>query len=185
MAEKTYVFDNKRERKINELYLNPKGADVNFVFDADTDHPQKLPAHKIILSLDSPVYDRMFFGSMQEKGDVLIVDATIAAFKEFLQFFYCNEVSLSSINVIYVTNLCKKSEMNEFLKPCETALQDSLAMNDMCWGYSIAQLLEQENLSRFCEEKIKTYAAKIITSESFLECDIKILSKILAMVSSD
>lgn len=186
MGDKAYKFDNKRERKIHELYLNSKGADVSFVFkDADGDQSKKIPAHKIILSLDSPVFDRMFFGSIQEKGDVQIVDAPAAAFKEFLQFFYLNEVTLSSAHIIFVTNLCKKYETNEFLRPCETALQNSLSMDDMCWGYSIAQLLEQENLRKFCEDKIKTFAAKIIKSDSFMECDGQALSKIMTMVSSD
>lgn len=186
MGDETYVFDNKHEREINELYLNTKGADVNFVFkDSDTRHIEKIPAHKIILSLDSPVFDRMFFGSLQEKGDVEIVDASAAAFKEFLQFFYLDEVTLSVANIIYVTNLCKKYEMDEFLAPCEIAIQNSLTMDDMCWGYNIAQLMDQENLKRFCETKIKTCAAEIIKSESFLECDRKSLSKIMTLVSSD
>lgn len=186
MAEKAYVFANKRERKIHELYLNPKGADVNFIFkNTDTDHSEKVSAHKIILSLDSPVFDRMFFGSMKEQGDVQIVDASVAAFKEFLQFFYLNEVSLSSANIIYVTNLCKKYEMDDFLKPCEAVLYNSLTMDEMCWGYNIAQLLELENLSRFCEERIKTNAEKIIKSESFVECDGKSLREIMTLVASD
>lgn len=55
----------------------------------------------------------------------------------------------------------------------------------MCWGYGIAQLLEQQNLKKFCEEKIKMYAAKTTKSESFLECDSKLLIQILAIVASD
>lgn len=161
--------------------MNPKGADVNFVFkDAVTNHFEKVPAHKIILSMDSPVFDRMFFGSTKEHGDIDIVDSSAAAFKEFLQLFYLNEVSLSFANVFYVTNLCVKYEMIEFLKPCEIALQESLTMDEMCWGYNTVQL---ENLSRFCGEKIKMNPQKIIKSESFLECDRKSLSKIMALVS--
>ncbi|XP_055326319.1 BTB/POZ domain-containing protein 6-like, partial [Sitodiplosis mosellana] len=126
----------------------------------------------------------MFFGSLPEQADVPIVDAPVAAFKEFLQFFYLNEVRLSSSNIVHVTNLCKKYEMNEFLKPCETAFQKSLTMDDMCWGYGIAELLEQDNLRKFCAEKIKRNAAIVVKSESFLECDSKLLSKMLALVSS-
>lgn len=33
----------------------------------------------------------MFYGELQENGDVKIVDARDVAFKEFLQFFYLNE----------------------------------------------------------------------------------------------
>lgn len=121
MAEKSFVFDNKRERKIYEPYLNPKGADINFIFDAGTEHPEKVKAHKVFLSLDCPVFDTMFFGSIPEKGDVPIVDVSAEAFIEFLQFFYLDEVKLSSANIVEVTNLCKKYEMNDFLTPCEKA----------------------------------------------------------------
>ncbi|XP_037031240.1 BTB/POZ domain-containing protein 2-like [Bradysia coprophila] len=185
MTEKWIVFDNKRDRKIYELYLNPKGADVNFVFDGDTDHAVKVQAHKIILSLDSPVFDTMFFGAIPERGDIEIVDVSVEAFKEFLQFFYSDEVHLSFASIVEVTNLCKKYETKDFLKLREKALQSSLTIDEMCWGYGIAELLEQENLKTFCEEQITMNAATIIRSKSFLECDKRLLTQILNLVSSD
>lgn len=179
------MFDNKREWKIHEMYLNAERADVNFVFDADTDHPVKMPAHKIILSLDSPVFDAMFFGSFAEQGDVPIVGVPVAAFTEFLQFFYLEEVRLSIENIAYVMDLCKTYETDEFLESCEIVFRDSITLDGMCWGYGIAQLLQQKRLSKFCGEKIKANATAIMKSESFLDCDSEFLSKILALVSSD
>lgn len=185
MSGKSFVYNNNYVRKINGLYLDSRTSDVEFVFDIDTDHPVKVPAHKAILSLDNPVFDAMFYGSIKEKGDIPISDASAVAFKEFLQFFYLDQVRLTSQNIVQVINLCKKYEMNEFLMECEKTLKKSLTLNDMCVGYSIALLLEQKNLLEFCGQQIKKNPKEVIKSESFLECGRNLLEKILTLVSSD
>lgn len=184
MDGRSYAFKNERMSKIyHQIYLNPKGSDVNFVFNADTEHVEKVSAHKIILSLGSKVFDTMFFGSMTEPGDVRIVDASVAAFKEFLQFFYLPEVQLKSENIDQVLNLCKKYEMLDCLEVCETAFHKLLTMDDMCWGYSVSLFHEQQKIIQFCEQNIIANPNQIIGSKSFLECDRNLLKKILSLVS--
>lgn len=86
----TEKFGNKIETGACEiLYLNEELADVNFLFKNEG-KAVKVPANKAILAALSPVFRAMFFGQLQEKGDVDIVDATSDGFKEFLQLFYIN-----------------------------------------------------------------------------------------------
>lgn len=185
MDGKSFTYVNSYVRKINKLYMNSETSDVKFVCDMDTDHPETIPAHKSILSMDNPIFYAMFYGPVKEKGDILIKDTCAAAFKEFLQFFYLGKVTLTSENIAQVMNLCKKYDMKECMTVCETTLQNSLTMDDMCFGYSIAVLYEQENLTKFCEQRIiNTSAREIIKSESFLECERNLLEKILMLVSS-
>ncbi|XP_055305797.1 uncharacterized protein LOC129570278 [Sitodiplosis mosellana] len=184
MSRKSFVYKNTYVKKIRGLYLDSKTSDVNFVFDVDTDHPVKIPAHKVILSLKNPVFDAMFYGPAKEGSNIPIADACAAAFKEFLQFFYLDKVRLSAEHIVQVINLCKKYDMEECMEACEKTLQKSLTINDMCSGYSIALVLEQKNLIEFCENKIKTKAFKVMESESFLEAERSLLEKILTVVSS-
>ncbi|XP_055305932.1 BTB/POZ domain-containing protein 3-like [Sitodiplosis mosellana] len=163
------VFDNHLTRNKSEnLYLDSKTADVKFVFGAGTDHVETVPAHKSILSIVSPMFDKMFYGSLPEPGDVPIVDASAAAFKEFLQFFYLNKVQLTPEHIIDVSNLCKKYELVEGLAICENPLQKSFSIDEMCSGYALAILLEITNTIQFCEKKIKLNAEAILKSTSFL-----------------
>src|SRR3978361_326675 len=83
---------------IAKMYLNEDLADVHFEFNVDDD-VQKVPANKSVLAALSPVFYTMFFGSMKEGSVVKIADADADSFKEFLQFFYLGEVTLSMENL--------------------------------------------------------------------------------------
>ncbi|XP_031636133.1 uncharacterized protein LOC116349021 [Contarinia nasturtii] len=171
-------------RSCGKLYMDTKTTDVSFIFGIDTDHPEYVPAHKILLSAGSPVFDAMFYGSLIEVGDIPIVDASAAAFREFLQFFYKSKVQLTSQHIGEVINLCKKYELNEAVEACEIPLQKSLTKHDMCWGYEVAVLLELENLQQFCEQKIRENAQEVLTSDTFLECNRVSVDNILQLVES-
>lgn len=109
----TESFDNKIESGlVNQgacaiLYLNEQLADVNFVFKNEAE-VEKVPANKAILAALSPVFRAMFFGPMKEKGDVEMVDATADGFKEFLGFFYLDQVKLTIENIDEVIQLADK-----------------------------------------------------------------------------
>lgn len=170
---------------IKKLYLNPEMADVKFIFGADTDHVETVAAHKSILSISSQQFRLMFYGPFRLEGDVPIVTASVAAFKEFLQFFYLDKVKLSSQHIVAVTNLCKKYELADALKLCEIPLQMSFTIDDMCSRYKLALLLEIPSTIQFCEQKIQSNADKILKSTSFLKCDREMVDKIIQLVTSE
>lgn len=47
--------------------------------------PQEFKAHKLILSMSSPVFATMFHGELCEKGDTKILDITPEAFSSMLE----------------------------------------------------------------------------------------------------
>lgn len=63
---------------------------------------QKRGAHKNLLANTSDVFDAMFYGDLKETGDISIVDASDAAFEEFLQYFYQCKVKLTAKNIAEV-----------------------------------------------------------------------------------
>lgn len=187
MDEDAFVDDsNLWMHSWEKLYLDPKSADVRFLF-SNPDHPEEVPeviaAHKMILCSCCPVFDTMFNGPLKESGDIVIKDSSAKAFKEFLQFFYLGNVELTVENSVDVLNLCKKYGMSECLKACEAALKKLLTINELCWGYGIANFYELEDLAKFCGTKIKENAHEILTTESFLQCNAELLTKILKLMS--
>ncbi|XP_055304166.1 kelch-like ECH-associated protein 1B [Sitodiplosis mosellana] len=165
----------------HKLYLDTKTSDTKFAFKDST---ESVVAHKSILSIGSPVFDAMFYGSLPEETHILIVDASPNAFKEFLQFFYLVEVQLSSEHIFEVANLCKKYEVNDGLELCKSPMEMSLTINNMCSGYSVALLLEMKSTVEFCKREITQKATEILKSANFLECDHKLFENIIQLSSS-
>lgn len=168
-----------------DFYLNSKASDVYFLFNDDMECVEKVPAHKLILSYKNPVFDAMFYGPMRERGDIRIVDALAEAFKEFLQFFYLDKVRLTLKNIVEVMNLCKKYDMNESLNVCEIVFQNLITIDDMCFGYNIASLLERKTLIAFCEQQIRQNPRHVFNSDTFLESGRDLFEKLLSLVSCD
>lgn len=183
MSGTEFLRENQRASFIAEkLYLDARTADVKFVFK---NSKESVVAHKNVLSVGSVVFDIMFYGSLPEEEDILIVDASPEAFKQFIQFFYLTKVKLTPDTIFKVANLCKKYQVDYGLKLCESPMQQSLTIDNMCKGYSVATLLEMENVVKFCEVEIKQKATDVLKSADFLQCDYKVLDKVLGLVSSN
>lgn len=83
-----------RLSQFEKHYLNDKTKDVTFVVCG-----QRIPAHKIILSSRSDVFDAMLFGKCEEiEGkEIELNDTSIESFKLFLKFIYLDEFDSNDI----------------------------------------------------------------------------------------
>lgn len=163
---------------LGKFYLNASLSDVNFIISS-ANETQKLPAHKLLLAAKSDVFEAMFFGELKEQGDVKIVDATIDAFEQFLQFFYCAEVNLTMVNVFNVMYLGKKYNITACLDACQQFLKDNLSFDNVCFVYDYAILYDQTQLKQRCEWMIKCNLISMFGSTDFLQCSRYVLNHIL------
>lgn len=99
---------------ISKLYLNEERADVHFTFKSSK---ERIPAHTTILAAMSDAFNNDTFFKLT-KEDVLIVDASAEAFKQFLQFAYLKEVELSKEHIHSVIQMCDKYQVQEGLNTC-------------------------------------------------------------------
>lgn len=53
----------------------------------------------------------------------------------------------------------------------------------MGWGYGVALILELEKLTTFCEDIMESHCDEVIRSESIIDCDRKIFTKIVSITS--
>lgn len=110
-----------------KLYLDKETADICFIFEhQNNDEIDIVPAHKLILTKGSKVFHTMFNGSLPEEDVVRIGDATVAAFKQFLQFFYMDQVTLTLENIAEVMNLIEKYEIERCMKQCIDFMKDTM-----------------------------------------------------------
>lgn len=171
------------ESNYENFYLDPQTADVRFVCCTGTGRTENVPAHKIVLSAGSKKFKAICVNSWSEQD--LVIDASPAAFKEFLQFFYLKNVRLTPENIFQVINLCKRYEVNNGLKYCEAHFQTLLTISNMCSGYGIALRFEMEHIVKYCEKEIKENAIEILKSSDFLNCNHHLFDRILQLVLSE
>lgn len=160
------------------LYLNNDFADVYFVFNED-DETEKVPANKVILAVQSPVFNSMFFGALKETGDVEIVYASVDEFKEFIQFFYLSQVVLTVENI--KARLADKYDILKRVHECVRLLENQLMLHNMCWGHQLEIYINHDALPKFCERQISIWLKDIFVFESFLRCDVNTLKRILEL----
>lgn len=113
----------------------------------------KIPAHKELLAVSSPVFNAMFNGELKEKSDVKIVDASYEAFKEFLQFFYENKVKLTMGNIVEVLNLVNKYDIAVGSKIVTHFLMENLTSDQILWGLHLAVKYQHKNLKTIVRRK--------------------------------
>lgn len=161
-----------------DFYLDAATADVFFVF-GDGNNNQRIPAHKVLLAAKSDVFKAMFYGELKEKGDIKIVDASIAAFKEFLRFFYCTEIDPTIENAPNVLKSADKYNVPACCDFYEKFLGDTITNDNVCFVYGLAILYKRSGLKELCERRIAENTESVLKSQSFLECDQSVLQAII------
>lgn len=166
-----------------KLYLDEKTADIHFLFETNEISDQRIPAHKLILSTGSRVFDTMFYGSIPEGNEVKISNGNSSAFKEFLQFFYLDEVTLTTVNIADVMNLVRQYGIERCMMECIDFLKDTMTNDYVCSGYQLGIQFELDELMVFCERKISANAEDVLKTENFLNCNQTLIERIVKMDS--
>lgn len=182
LKQTTADYSSQVYRSIGrKLYLSSELADIHFVFMTEDGESDRIPAHKMLLSAASAVFAKMFNGTWKEKDEVTIVDTPVAAFREFLQFFYLNDVNLTMENVDKVMNLGQMYDVTECLSVCNDFLKNHLNESNVCSTYELATLFDNVALMRSCETIIGMEPKMVFESEAFMTTDRKVLRKILSL----
>lgn len=161
------------------MYLDAGTADVNFDCGIDDDDTDEVPAHRVILSMNSPVFKAMFYGGLPEGFSIRISDATVDAFKEFLQYFYQETMKLSIKYAGEVLYLAQKYEIKNYVDTCIEFLKKNLTNDRMFECFDVAMSLDIPELKRFCFNKIIQNHKQIFNTEAFISCSVEMLKMIL------
>lgn len=168
---------------IKKQYLDASTADMHFTFDSSASKIKPIPAHKSFLVASSDVFRDMFSKSSKKNDSVEIDDATAVAFKEFLQFFYCDEVKLSLKNVEEVFRLGHKYHVAACINICTQLLLKNVTDENVCSVYGLGILADQDELKALCEMNIGTKPTEIFKTSGFLKCDREVMRNILMLDS--
>lgn len=143
---------------------------------------KEIRAHKCVMAALSPKYMAQFYSDYPVKDPVEVNGVSAAAFEEFLQFFYLDEVKLSHENIEDVLTLTAESLETAF-DECFNYIADTLSIENVCRSYHLAVKYNKVRLIEQCERKISNNSDEVFLSNEFLDCNQKDLFNILSLDS--
>lgn len=166
-----------QSKAVASLYLDDVTADVYFLVKSKK--KEIIPVHKCLLMAASVEFHAKFTGPWKGKEEILIVDASSVALKEFLCYFYSNEVKLSMEHVEEVMYLGSTYNISDCMNDCSQLLAANLTVDNVCWAYQLAIQFDCDELTNECEVMISLNSEAVFKTAGFKDCDREILSHIL------
>ncbi|XP_058788574.1 speckle-type POZ protein-like [Phymastichus coffea] len=151
-------------RDFCQLYKNEKFSDVELIVGE-----VKLPAHKCVLSVRSPVFFSMFEHDMKEQNEnkVTITDIRSTVMTEVLRFIYTAKVNKIDTIAAEILAAADKYQLTGLKKMCEEYLSTQLSVENACEILLVADQTNTEKLYNTTLDFITIHANEIVTSEKF------------------
>lgn len=175
-------FKTQKER-FGFLLGNTEKSDVVFVV-GEKPRQKKIPAHRFLLTVGSPIFDSMFNGQAEqfcvENNEIAIPDIEEDVFHELLRFLYQEQVEIdNSLTVVGLMYSSKKYMISELTERCLEYFKNKLSAANVCIILTQSILFDEEELAKRCLELIDEYAAEVFVSEDFLNLEQKTLNLLL------
>ncbi|XP_022802352.1 BTB/POZ domain-containing protein 6-like [Stylophora pistillata] len=165
------------------IFNNDLFSDVKFVVrttDGGSERKQVIPAHKLVLSISSPVFEAMFYGELVEtKDSIELPDCEYESLLEFFRFMYSDEVNLSGINVMGVLYLAKKYMVPSVANKCAEYLLQNLDPSNVFGILPSAQKYEEKDLVERCWKVIDENTEQAAESEGFFAIERSLLESVV------
>jgi BTB/POZ domain-containing protein 1/2 len=162
-------------------------ADIHFIVGSGN-HSRKLriPAHKLVLAVASPVFKAMFFDEEneasvegQEEENIELPDIEPIVFLEFLRYLYTDEIKLTRDNAIAILYSAKKYDIPGLEKTCTHFLKYSISEKNCLMIWLSAKLFGEEEFETLALKVIERYAYHVCLAPDFLRADYQSICQLL------
>ena len=141
---------------------------------------KRIPAHKFVLAISSPVFYAMFYGELAEKKDSIeISDCEYESLLELFRFMYSDEANLNPGNVMQLMYLAKKYILPSLADKCTAYLQENLDAASVFHVLPDAQKYEEKDLLDHCWKVIEKETDKALKSDGFVTIERSVLEEIV------
>ena len=165
------------------MFNNDLFSDVKFVVQkviGESEDSQMIPAHKLLLSIGSPVFEAMFYGELGETTDSIeLPDCEYDSLLEFFRFLYSDEVDLNGSNVMGVLYSAKKYMVPTLADKCMEYLQDNLDPSNVFSILPLAQKYDEKNLMDQCWKVIDEETEEAVKSDGFATIERSLLEAVV------
>ena len=165
------------------MFNNELLSDVTFVVrdsEGGSESMKKIPAHKFLLAISSPVFHAMFYGELAEKKKSIdISDCDYKSLLELFRFMYSDEVNLNADNVMQVLYLAKKYMVPSLADKCTVFLRGKLDASNVFDVLAEAQKYEEKDLVDHCWEVIDHHTGEAVKSDGFVTIEKSVLEELV------
>lgn len=167
-----------RER-IAFLFNNEILSDVTFLVGRGAQQ-QRIPAHKLVLSCGSAVFDAMFNGTLATaSSEIEVPDVEPAAFLAVLLFLYTDEIQIDPETVMTTLYTAKKYAVAALEKHCVDFLKTNLTSDNAFLLLTQARLFDEPQLASVCLDTIDRFTTEAFNADGFTDIDIDTLMIVL------
>jgi len=162
-------------------------SDVNFIMSDGT----RIPAHRSILSVRSPVMKILFDAEMKEArdGEVELKDVEPKIFREMLRFIYTGKCSVERVDPTALFGLAHRYEVASLQALCAAKMSSSITANNVAERLVLAQTYDQVALKERCLAFINSHLPEVIATRGFTQltkkCPELLASVLIAQVPPD
>ena len=181
----TKANENIRERGIF-MFNNDLLSDVSLVVRSSSDDSDvkkskmSIPAHKIVLSICSPVFFAMFNGELSVKSDSIdLPDCEYEGVLEMLRYMYSGQVELNESNVVQVLYAAKKYILPSLAEECIDFLIRNLDVGNVFCLLSCAEQYDEKYLAARCWELVDGETEEVLKTEGFATIERSLLEVIV------
>jgi len=168
--------------KCKSIFNQELLSDVKFVVRESQggSESKKIPAHKFVLAISSPVFFAMFYGELAEtKDSVEITDCEYESLLEMFRFIYSDEANLNPDNVMQVTYLAKIYMLPSLVDRCSAYLQKNLNASNVFHVLLAAQKYEEKELLDHCWKVIEIVTEEAVKSDGFAKMERSVLEELV------
>ena len=163
-------------------------SDVKFVVldSQGGSESKKIPAHKFMLAISSPVFYAMFYGELAEIEDsVEISDCEYESLLELFRFIYSDEANLTPDNVMQLMYLAKKYMLPSLADKCSAYLQQNLDASNVFHVLPDAQKYGEKSLLDHCWKVIEKETEEAVKSDGFVTIERSVLEELVEKETVD
>ncbi|XP_037024435.1 BTB/POZ domain-containing protein 6-A-like [Bradysia coprophila] len=162
---------------VQNHYLKAETADVFFICGKN-EMNERIPAHKILLAGSTNVFEKMFYGTLCEGDEVVIADATPNGFRQFLHYFYVNDMQFSLEFIDELMYLAKKYLLDSYFAECCEFLMQQTEPKGILIAYEQSIRFELAELKKKMETLIAANGT-VLCSEYFTDINRDFLKQII------
>ncbi|CAN8006308.1 unnamed protein product, partial [Ixodes hexagonus] len=163
-----------------KYFLDGLQADVEFVVGGPPH--TRIKAHKLILAMRNVVFEAMFYGSMPEKGNVLIPDLHPDGFRGFLSYLYSFEAKFTDVETaLHIKRAAQKYLELNLVELCSKFVKKNINPENICIVLDILTA-SQEPMSEYNDiigEILRTKTTQVLDSNTFLTASESTIFEVL------
>ncbi|XP_041373901.1 BTB/POZ domain-containing protein 6-like [Gigantopelta aegis] len=141
-------------------------CDVTFQVGKDR---KSIPAHRLILTLRSGVFEAMLTGPLAEQENIAVPDIESDIFEQFLIFLYTDDAILDSKNAVGLLYLSKKYDVTPLEQKCLAYLESSISSHNACVVMEQAHFYDEHDLKVKAKEYICENGNTVLKSPGFTD----------------